>query len=252
MWIWDLGRETLDQLTRDPGRDLTPVWTPDSREVVFSSNRGGSFDLYQRAADGTGPVKTLTESNEPLSPSSFSPDGKLLVYRVGMLAGFDLGVLSFEGEGAQEPLLVAEIDEWNGEISPDGRFLAYQSDESGEDEIYVRPFPEVESGRFPISAGGGTEPLWSPDGSEIFYRVDDRVMAAPIQTDLAFEAGNPQELLRGVHAGASQGGRSYDIHPDGERFLTILPAETNEQGLGIQVILVENWFEELKRLVPVD
>ena len=249
VWIWDLGRETLDRLTRDPGQNLYSVWTPDSREVVFGSNRGGTFDVYQRAADGTGAVKPLTESTDGLFPSSISPDGKLLVYLTRPLVRADLGVLSLEGEGAPEPLLASEFSERNGEISPDGRFLAYQSDESGEDEIYVRPFPEVDGGRFPISAGGGSEPLWSPDGSEIFYRAGDRMMAVPVTTEPAFEAGSPEELFTGSYA--VRIGRMYDIHPDGQRFLMVKPAETAED-LGNQVILVQNWFEELKRLVPTD
>ncbi len=250
VWIWDLGRETLDRFTRAPGRDLTAVWTPDSREVVFSSNHGGTFDLYRRAADGTGAVRPLTNSPDSLFPSSISPDGKLLVYRVGAVSRLDLGVLSLEGEGAPQLLLATDINERSGEISPDGRFLAYQSDESGKDEIYVRPFPEVDGGRFPISVGGGSEPLWSPDGNEIFYRAGDRLMAAPVQTEPAFEAGKPLELFTGSYAVGLH--RMYDIHPDGNRFLMIKPVETTEEGPGNQVVLVQNWFEELKRLVPND
>ncbi len=250
VWIWDLGRETLDRLTRDPGPDMYSIWTPDSREVVYSSVRGGTFDVYQRAADGTGAVRPLTDSPDSLFPSSISPDGKLLVYRVGAGGGFDLGVLSLEGEGAPQLLLATDINERSGEISPDGRFLAYQSDESGEDEIYVRPFPEVDGGRFPISAGGGSEPLWSPDGSEIFYRAGDRLMAVPVTTEPAFEAGSPQELFTGSYA--VRIGRMYDIHPDGQRFLMVKPAETTEGGSSSHVVLVQNWFEELQRLVPTD
>ena len=247
--IWDLGRETLDRLTRDPGLETYSIWTPDSREVVFGSGRGGTFDLYQMAADGTGEVKQLTETTESLYPSSISPDGKLLVYRVGATA-FDLGLLSLEGEGAPEPLLDSEFGERNGEISPDGRWLAYQSDESGEDRIYVKPFPDVDRGRHLISAGGGSEPLWSPDGTELFYRSGDRLMAVPVRTEPAFEAGSPEVLFTGSYA--FQIGRDYDISPDGQRFLMIKLAETTEGRERSHVVLVQNWFEELKRLVPVD
>ena len=226
------------------------IWTPESREVVFTSSRGGSFNLYRRAADGTGTVKQLIESTEDLFPSSISPDGKLLVFRVGGTSGFDLGVLSLEGEEAPEPLLDSEFGERNGEVSPDGQWLAYQSDESGEDRIYVRPFPEVDGGRFLISAGGGITPLWSPEGKELFYRTRDGMMVVPVETDSRFLAGTPEVLFTGNYA--VRNGRMYDIAPDGQRFLMIKPAQTTEQGLGNQVILVQNWFEELKRLVPTE
>ena len=217
---------------------------------MFASERGGSFNLYQRAADGTGSVKRLTETTDLQFPSSISPDGKLLVYRVGGAAAFDLGVLSLRGEGAPRPLLASEFEERNAEVSPDGHWLAYQSDESGEDRIYVRPFPDVEGGRYPISAGGGTEPLWSPDGSELFYRAADSLMAVRVRTEPAFEAGTPEELFTGRYAFAI--GRMYDIAPDGLRFLMIKAGGKTEEGAGNQVILVQNWFEELERLVPTD
>jgi len=130
--------------------------------------------------------------------------------------------------------------------------LAYQSDESAdEDRIYVRPFPDVEAGgRFPISAGGGTEPVWSPDGSEIFYRAGDRLMAVPVRTEPSFEPGKPEVIFTGNYAVSV--GRMYDIHPDGERFLMVKPVETTEGGARNDVVLVQNWFEELERLVPTD
>ena len=136
------------------------------------------------------------------------------------------------------------------DAAPDGRWLAYQSDESGEDRIYVRPFPDVDGGRFPISAGGGTEPLWSPDGRELFYRSGDSLMAVPVRTESAFEAGSAAVLFTGSYR--ARNGRMYDIAPDGQRFLMVKQLETSEGGLVNHVILVENWFEELKRLAPTD
>ncbi len=155
-----------------------------------------------------------------------------------------------EGEGAAEPLLASEFGERNGEVSPDGQWLAYQSDESGEDRIYVRPFPEVDGGRFLISVGGGITPLWSPEGKELFYRTRDGMMVVPVGTDSGFLAGTPEVLFTGSYA--VRNGRMYDIAPDGQRFLMIKPAETTEGGAINDVVLVLNWFEELKRLVPTD
>jgi Tol biopolymer transport system component len=249
VWIWDLARESLDRLTTDPATDAYSVWTPDSLEVMFVSLRGGTQSIYQKAADGTGVAKLLLESPE-LYPSSFSPDGNALVYRVGLASGTDLGVLSLDGEGGTEPLLDTEFNELNGEISPNGRWLAYQSNESGEDRIYVRPFPDVARRRIPISPGVGTEALWSPDGSELFYRSGDSLMAVPVVTEPAFEAGSPEVLFTGIYA--AQIARMYDIATDGQKFLMIKPVETTEAGERNDVVLVQNWFEELKRLVPVD
>ena len=208
-------------------------------------------DLYRRAADGTGEAEQMTENAQggAFLPSSLSPDEQFLVYRSGGNPPLDLGVLELDG-GEPRLLLAEEFDELNGEVSPDGHFLAYQSNGSGRSEIYVCPFPDVDAGRWTISTAGGREPLWSPDGSELFYRTSDSVMAVPIQTEPAFEPGSPEKLFTGSYAVRT--GRMYDIHPDGDRFLMIKPSETTEGGARNDVVLVQNWFEELKRLVPTD
>ena len=199
LWIWDLRRRTRSRLTRGMAEDLYSIWTPDGRDVIFASGNVPDIDLYRKAADGTGgEPERLTEHPEPLYPSSITPDGKALVYRSGANPPFDLGVLDLDS-GKTRPLLAEDFDELNGEISPDGRFLAYQSNESGRFEIYVCPFPEVEGGRWPISTHGGAEPRWSPDGSELFYRAGDRMMAVPVRTQPTFEAGSPEELFSGVY-----------------------------------------------------
>ncbi len=170
--------------------------------MAFGSNRDGQFKLYWKAVDGTGAVERLTESENLQFPYAFSPDGKHLVF-VDIGAGRrTLAVLSLEG--SSEPLLATEFSERNGEISPDGRWLAYQSNASGQNEIYVRPFPNVEGGQWLISNGGGTRPLWSPDGRELFYVAPGaRLMAVPVQpvqpvqTESAFAPGNAEEVFRG-------------------------------------------------------
>ncbi len=250
VWIWDLRRRTLSPLAREPALEFYSVWSPDSAEVIFSSNMSGSQGLYRRAADGTGVAEVLLDTPEDLLPSSLSADGRALVYRSGFATGFDLGVLDLESGEAQE-LLTSEFDELNGEISPDGRFLAYQSNESGSYEIYVSPFPDVGARRWPISTAGGTEPLWSPNGSELFYRAGDDFMAVPIQTEPAFEAGNAEKLFTGSYL--TRTGRMYDISPDGERFLVIrIGSGSDGETEPPQLVLVLNWFQELERLVPTD
>jgi serine/threonine-protein kinase len=249
LWIWDLRRRARSRLTRGTVEDLYSIWTPDGRAVIFASGDLPDIDLYRTAADGTGgEAERLTEHPEPLYPSSLSPDGKALVYRSGANPPFDLGVLDLDS-GKTRPLLAGDFDELNGAISPDGRFLAYQSNESGRPEIYVRPFPEVEGGRWPISTQGGAEPRWSPDGSELFYRAGDRMMAAPVRTQPTFEAGSPEELFTGAYV--TRFGRMYDVSSDGKRFLMVKEASrAKAESDRPQVVLVQNWFEELKRLVP--
>ena len=153
IWIWDFARETLTRLTFDPGRDSFPVWTPDGRQVAFASNRDErGFNLYWKAADGTGAVERLTESENGQRPYAFTPDGRQLVFlEIDEELRRNLGALSLKG--SPEPLLATEFDERNAEISPDGRWLAYQSNASGQHEIYVRPFPKIEDGQWLISKG---------------------------------------------------------------------------------------------------
>ena len=198
IWIWDFARETLTRLTFAPGRDSFPVWTPDGRQVAFASNRDEpGFNLYWKAADGTGAVERLTESENGQRPYAFTPDGRQLVFlEIDEELRRNLGALSLKG--SPEPLLATEFDERNAEISPDGRWLAYQSNASGQHEIYVRPFPKIEDGQWLISRGGGMAPLWSPDGRELFYVAPGtRLMAVGVQTEPSFAPGNAEEVFAG-------------------------------------------------------
>jgi serine/threonine-protein kinase len=142
------------------------------------------------------------------------------------------------------------FDETNPEISPDGHWLAYQSDESGQGEVYVRPYPDVNTGRWQISTGGGTRPAWNPNGRELFYFVaPGTLMSVPIEPGAAFKAGTPQVLFKGQYA-TPQFARQYSVSPDGRRFLLIKDATASGDVPPPQVIVVQNWFEELKRRVP--
>ena len=245
IWIWDFGRETLTRLTFDPGSDAYPAWTPDGLQVALGS--GSPSNLFLKAADGTGSVQRLMESANALRPQAFSPDGKRLLFRESHPErGFDLGTLCLEGETSLTPLLATEFNELNAEISPDGRFLAYQSDASGRNEIYVRPYPNVEEGRWQFSRGGGTQPLWARNGRELFYVASGgQLMAVPVQTESALEYGNAEIVLDRPTLGGPLG-RNYDVSPDGERFLMIKEGDASD----VELILAQNWGEELKRLVP--
>ena len=258
IWVWHVARETLTRLTFDPGQDRFPLWSPDGRRIAFSSQRDGSGGVpFWQAADGTGQAERLAESSRQLFPTSFSPDGtRLLVYGAtaeGQDADDNIGIVSLGAESQVSPLVQTTFNERNGEVSPDGRWLAYESDESGQNEIYVRPFPEVDGGRWQVSTGGGAFPLWAPNGRELFYRSDDALMGASIETGESFVAGNSTVLFEGQYA-PSPGGRNYDVSPDGRRFLMLRETSSGsaDQDPPPRFIVVQNWFEELRRLVPTN
>ncbi len=249
IWIYDLIRNVPSRLTFLPGVDDGPIWTQDGEHIVFRSRREGA-GLYRKAADGTGPVTLLhTSFGNNVFPGSFSPDGTELVFRrPGQRS--DVHVLSLTGEPASRPLLQTEFADNNPRLSPDGRWLAYDSDESGEFEIYVRPFPNIEGGRWQISMGGGREPLWGPDSNELFYRGREGVMVVSAETEPTFSPGSPRVLFPDTYAVVQR--PSYDVSSDGQRFLMLkLSAEQPERDSApIQLRIVNNWFQELERLAP--
>ncbi|MEE8094154.1 MAG: protein kinase, partial [Gammaproteobacteria bacterium] len=255
IWIWDLGRETLTRLTFDPGQDEFPVWSPDGQQIAFSVTGGGgpaatsNTSLFWRAADGTGSAERLAESSGQMFPTSFLPDAAgILVYgTVTTDQGDDIAIVRLEGEDRATPLLETTFEESYPALSPDGRWLAYVSDESGNNEIFVRPCPDIVAGRWQVSTGGGTQPFWARDGRELFYRNGEAVITVPIQTDPSFTVGNPEVMFEGDYI-IEQGGPNYDVSPDGERFLMIKQIE--DASATSQIIVVQNWFEELKRLAP--
>ncbi len=252
VWIYDLEREILTRLTFDPATDHNALWTPDGQRIVFDSGRDGTaHNLYWKAADGTGQVERLTTSPNNTGAYSFSPDGKSLVHRdAGTTSPWNLHVLSMEGEFSSQPLLDSEFAEQSAAISPSGHFIAYQSNESGQSEIYVRPFPDVDDGKWQISSDGGIGPVWAPGGQELFYRNGDAMMVVDIKTEPAFTAGSPVVLFTGRYT-IWGGFVNYDISPDGQRFLMIKEVD-EEEGQQDQINVVLNWFEELKRLVPTN
>ena len=254
IWLWDDARQALTRLTFAEEGDEYPVWTSDGQRVAFSSTRAGSENLFWKAADGTGTVERLTEVPYAQVPHAFTPDDSHLVFRQdGSDTIRDLAVLSMDDERSSELLLATEFAEFNAELSPDGRWLAYQSNASGQVEVYVQPFPHVDQGRWQVSTTGGFQPLWGPDGRELFYRVQGGgVSVVTVETESGFSFGASEVVFEGNYTFVSPiAGRTFDIAPDGQRFLMLKEAvETDVIAAERHVVVVQNWTEELKRLVP--
>jgi serine/threonine-protein kinase len=248
IFVWDLARRKLSQLTSDLAPEFSPVWTADSRRLLFFW-AGRASGLFWRPVDGTGEAEELSAGLKGnMQPSGVTLDRRVLL----TLGGRDLMVLTLDGTRHVEPLLQTEYTERNGVVSPsDGRWLAYESDSSGRFEIYVRPFPNVSAGRWPITTAGGTRPLWAPNGRELFYVAPDGALMA-VRVDSragTWSAGSPTKALEGPYVTVTGlTGRTYDGSPDGKRFLMI--KQPANQAVAPQIIAVQNWTEELKRLVP--
>jgi serine/threonine-protein kinase len=229
---------------------------PDGNTLVFSAERDGGESLFSQAADGSGSPKRLTDaqSGRAQIPQSVVPGGKQLVFSEPGGQPSDLYTVQLGDDRKIAPLLNGSYNESNAEVSPNGRWLAYQSDESGSSEIYVRPFPNVVDSRVKISTSGGTRPAWARSGRELFYiEPDGTMVAVPVEANAgnSFVPGAPVSLFKGPYFSV-QAGRSYDVAPDGGRFLMIrsLTATTDSSPPQLRVVL--NWVEELKRLVPVN
>ena len=258
-------------MTFDPGIDVYPAWTPDGRRLIFSSERSGSRNLFWQAADGTGTVERLSESVNTQDPSAVSPDGTRLIFQeiTATGAGADLMQLDLDDVPASRgsaggqpvgarrvtPLVQTPFTERNGIVSPDGRWLAYEANNSGQFEIYVRPYPEVSSGFWQVSTGGGNRPLWAPSSQELFYlSPTGALMRVGVDRGPTWAAGAPAKLLNEGYFTVPGGnvGRTYDISPDGQRFLMIKAGGGSDQAATPQIVVVQHWLEELKRLVPTN
>ena len=250
VWVADAERGTLSRVTTDVAADARPIWTPDGQRVVFTSRRESGWGFFSKSADGTGLVEKLrTGEASSLAAADWSLDGATLVFAYREVGSpGDIGMLSMDSDEAWQPLLQTEANEGDPAISPDGKWIAYASDATGQDEVYVERFPELGQRR-QISTAGGAQPVWSPDGRELFYLSDEAMMVVAVETEPTFTLGTSEILFES--SGYFQGrNRAYDIAPDGQRFLMIKLRDVSQ--VSSQINVVVNWTEELKRLVPTD
>jgi Tol biopolymer transport system component len=262
IWIWSVPRQTLERFTFGELFDLHPVWTRDGQRLIWGMVSGTEPpNMYSRAVDGTGSAERIIESASVNYPLAITPDGSQLLFRRdGENTGHDLAIVALSGNKQPAPLIATGFNERNGEISPDGRWLAYESNESGADEIYVRPFPNVEAGRWQISTNGGRQPLWARGGRELFFRTaDGALMVVPVESTAksqsrAFSRGTPVRVFDAKYYVGSAGlvGRTYDVSPDSKQFLMIkTEADANHRVPRPSLIVVQNWVEELKQKVGI-
>jgi Tol biopolymer transport system component len=237
IWLHDLLRGRSFRLTSDPGRELVPVWSPSGEYLAYSSNRTGTFHIYVRRVDGSGESTALTTAGNNVA-TDWSRDGKYLFYEETAADAFgDLWYLERSGDGNRwiaKPWLQTRHGERFGRFSPDGKFAAYLSNESGQEELYVRPFPAGER-RWRLSTGGAWKAYWRRDGRELFYPGQGAVMALPVSTHPDFSIGTPARLF------AQHG--FFDVSGDGQRFLAA-PDEAHAQQPVIRV--VQNWHAEYR------
>lgn len=252
IWIYDLARETSTRLTLRHDNTY-PIWSPDGRRIVFGSDPNGYPNLFWMPADGSGSperLTTLAAVGSRQDPSAWSPDGTEIAFterRVGMRTIWMLP--RARGTPPRRLLEPSARYEYRApDFSPDGRWLAYSSNESGVFEVFVQHYPEGGE-RHQISTGGGIEPLWSRNGRELFYRNGPRVMAVDIRTAPTFRAGRVRRLFEGPYFEISPS-RHYDISPDGQRFLMVLPLDAKQEQTPRSLTVVLNWFADLQRRAP--
>ena len=212
VWLYDLERRTRTRLTSS-WDNIRPCWTPDGQRVTYASNRGGGvYELFWKPVDGSGPEERIHSGDYNILPYSWSPDGTQLAYfQRHPTTRDDIWLLTMDGDRRAQPFQVTEFTERGAEFSPDGRWLAYCSNETGRFEVYVRSVSGT-GRRVQVSTDGGDQPGWARDGSEIFYRQDEKMMAVAVQTGDGLAVGKPEMLFELEAAVSLQRGATV-LHP---------------------------------------
>jgi serine/threonine-protein kinase len=256
IYVFEIARGNVTRLTTE-GRNGTPIWSPDGTRLTYRSSRSGADNLFWLPADGNGAPERLTTSIHNQVPATWAPDGQgLLFYDLrqhskGLRS--DIWLLPLQGDRKPRSILESPFFKFGVDVSPNGQWLAYASNESDRPEVYIRPYDRP-GPRVKVSVEGGMLPVWRRDGRELFFIVPPttqgqiQMMAAPVTTRPALSTGTPSRLFEGSYF-TVQPGRSFDVTADGQRFLMVQEMEPPSVKI-TQMVLVQNWFEELKRRVP--
>ena len=241
IWLYDTGRGVKTRFTAKPGTARGPCWSPDGKHLVFSSNRRGHFDLYEKSADGSGGEELLYDSAIGKYCQSWSPDGRSLLFMTVNNANRDIWTLPVAGDRKPVPYLQTEFSEAGGQYSPDGKWVAYFSDESGNNEVYVRSVLPT-GGKLLVSPSGGSHPRWRRDGKEVFYLSAAReLMAAKVRQNAStLEIDTPVRLFK---TRAQSFLPSFDVSADGQRFLVV---SSSLQRQPSPITVVVHWNTGLK------
>jgi len=251
IWIKKLPRGPLAQLTFEGMVNMRPTWSADGQSLIFISDRGENRDVWIKRADGTEEAKLLLDEPEFIDEALFSPSEEWLVYRRGKVAGArDIYAIRSNFETGAIPLVASNFDESAPALSSDGRWLAYVANRAGQRNVYVRPFPSADADT-QVSVNGGTQPVWAHNRPELYYRNGaGKMVAVEVLPGSGFQIGAEQILFSATAYRRDNWHAAYDVSADGERFVMIRISDSGS--LDEELIAVENWFEELKRLVPIN
>jgi hypothetical protein len=242
VWTYDIAREAFTRLTFPRGNSQVPLWTPDGRRIVYGVDREGVRRLVWRPADGNGAEEPLTPAEYFQTPGSWSPDGTLLVYTQDRPeTGSDLFIMPIDGDRRPVAFLSTPVNERWPVFSPDGRWIAYTSDETGQFEVFVAPYPGP-GRRWQLSQDGGMRPAWRADGREIVYSTNGRLMSVAVESGTVLEAEPPREVVQ-----LPPFSEYSAMSPDGTRFLVVYGGGDGTDRAARELHVVQNWFETLQR-----
>ena len=245
VWVKRLPAGSVTRLTLSGASDR-PTWSPDGRAVAYLATRGGKRTAWMRRADGSNDEQPANRKAPLLDEISFPPSGPLTILRtLGTGANTRKLLVAESPDSVPRPLVHTDYDNFAAVISPNGKWVAYGSNESHQNEVYVRPFPAVDSARWTISVSGGTEPIWAHSGRELFFRTQSGdMMAVQVVTANGFQSGTPVKLFNATHFFSDDRHHEYDVSLDDQKFIMVRNSQKNSQTLGVVV----NWGTDIKRL----